>query len=147
MIIEKIKKDVFNQIFLNNIQSDQIDVLEKEWGFVVQVTDEYKKYYNVVYNREGEIIYPFGDFDWDSGSIYTTKIIEVENEKGEREKLPIRPEVCFRILDEHHFLIPRSACQQNVSNGGGRDTYSFMLIKKIMLAIKGLLMEKYLILF
>ena len=114
--IEQIKKVVIEQIKRKNIKVKRINILEKPYGFIVQIDDEWvSHHYNIVFDKEGEMIAPLGPFYGDTGTIYSTEILEGINEKGEKESVPITPSVLQRELDAHHFIIPRA---ENRLGGG-----------------------------
>lgn len=102
-----IKQIVSKQLEENGINEGKIFILEKDWGYVVQVKCD-KVYLNEIIDKEGNIIYPLGIFDLDSGSVYRTEVHEKTDERGRNHTLVFEPSVRFIQLDANHFIIPRT---------------------------------------
>lgn len=104
-----IKQLVSKQMEENDIHDGKIYILEKDWGYVVQVTDKYNKIYlNEIFDKEGNIIYPLGMFDLDSGPVYRMEVQEKIDDFGRKHTLVFEPSVRFKQLDDNHFIIPRT---------------------------------------
>ncbi len=104
-----IKQLVSKQLEEYEINDGKIYILEKDWGYVVQVTyQENREYLNEVFDREGNVLCPLGMFAADSGPVYRTEIQERTDGQGIKHSLAYEPSVRFKQLDEHHFMIPRT---------------------------------------
>lgn len=120
-----IKQLVAQQLAKKNITDGTVYILERKWGYVVQI--DYandKEHANELFDRDGNMIYPLSNFQSDSGEIYKTEVEEVieqkyppeimERIKGtvieEKLKRTIATDssVQFRKLDDNHFIIPNS---------------------------------------
>lgn len=102
MDIISINKLVEEQLISKGIIDGTVAILEKEWGYVVQIQKD-KEYLNELLDKEGNIIYPLGDFQNDSGAVYLTELFDF----GKRI-IPIEATVRYKELDSNHFIIPRA---------------------------------------
>lgn len=119
-----IKQLVDQQLAKKGITDGAVYILEKKWGYVVQI--DYANnmaHANELFDKDGNIIYPLSNFQ-SIGGVYLTEVEEVieqkytpeimERIKGtameEKLKCTIAKEssVQFRELDDNHFIIPNS---------------------------------------
>lgn len=104
-----INRHVSKQLEENGIYDGKIYILEKDWGYIVQVTcKENKVYLNEIFDKDGNLIYPLGIFDYDSGPVYRTEVQEKNDDYGKKQTLVCESSVRFKQLDDNHFIIPRT---------------------------------------
>lgn len=102
-----IKQLVTKQMEGNDIYDGQIHILEKDWGYVVQVIVKSNRVYlNEIFDKAGNIIYPLGKFAYDSGEVYREEVQEKTTDDGRKVTLVSEPDVRFKQLDNNHFIIP-----------------------------------------
>lgn len=106
MDINEITQIVQEQLKANNITDGSINILEKEFGYVIEIKYQ-MEYMNEIFDKHGNIIYPLGSIHSDSGSIYRTEVIEKVDERGRKHRLVSDLGVRYRQLDGEHFIIPR----------------------------------------
>ena len=86
MDYNKITQIVQEQLKDNNIISENIYILEQEFGYVIEIKYGIAQYMNEIFDKNGNIIYPLGSMPSDSGSIYRTEILEKEDGRGKNIK-------------------------------------------------------------
>lgn len=112
----EITQIVEEQLKQRGIKKKNVYVIEKKWGYAVQVVcknseiGELDKVFNKLFNKEGQVIYPLSEFKQDAGAVYNTEVCEVTYERtGKKYKKHFTkiPNVQYVELDENHFIIPR----------------------------------------
>ena len=104
-----IKQLVDKQLETIGITDGKIYILEKDFGYIVQVIYEDEredKYLNEVIDKHGNIVYSLGNFANGSGEIYKTEVFERMEKKG-KTLLAREPAIRYKELDENHFILPR----------------------------------------
>lgn len=107
MDTNKIKQIVQEQLEVKDIAYENISILEQEFGYVIEVKCESQRCMNELFDKYGNILYPFGDLNYyekNPGSIYNTVVCEDPNDGM---PFTISPDVRFKRLDDNHFIIPR----------------------------------------
>lgn len=83
----RIKQIVASQLLEKGIEDYKIYILEKPFGYVVQM--KYKegngnKYLNEIFDKDGNTIYPLSQIKKDSGPIYETETCEIIDYKRKK---------------------------------------------------------------
>lgn len=100
-----IKQLVDKQLETIGITDGKIYILEKDFGYIVQVIYE-DEYLNEVIDKHGNIVYSLGNFANHSGEIYKTEVFE-RMERKEKMLFARESAIMYKELDENHFILPR----------------------------------------
>lgn len=134
-----IKKLVDQQLEEKGIADGKVYILERKWGYVVQIDYADMKQANELFDKDGNIIHPFNNFPSGVRGSYLTEIKEYTNMNGSEtekyliekygqeitEKLPnvfkkttvaLSPAVLYRELDANHFIIPTSGKEKEITH-------------------------------
>lgn len=109
-----IKKIVDEQLHTKGIKDGKVFILEREWGYVVEIMYEKlgKHYLNEVFDREGNIVHSLGNIESDTGEIYRTETYEIDT-RLEKKIFATEPAVRYKELDSKHFVIPTTGKSGN----------------------------------
>lgn len=64
-------------------------------------------YLNEIIDKEGNIIYPLVEFEFDAGEIYNTEQKHVVDDYKREHTFFSKPKVCYIQLDDNYFIIPK----------------------------------------
>lgn len=101
----EIKEIVEKRLTEKDIESGEIYIIEKQWGYIVQIKNR-SGFLNGIFSKNGTPICDIEEIKDNSGSIYYT---EKQEDIYEKEKVHwgCMPEVQYVELDQNHFIIPR----------------------------------------
>lgn len=136
----EIAQRVEEQLKQRGIEKKYIYVIEKKWGYTVQVGCKNNEIIemNEIFNREGQVIYPLSGLKGDAGEVYCTEVYEMTYERLGRlhkQVLTRTPSVQYVELDESHFIIPRLG-------KSGMENVLFFVDENNKARIKGLIKGK-----
>lgn len=77
----RIKQIVASQLLEKGIEDYEIYILEKPFGYVVQIKYDGNKYLNEIFDKDGNTIYPLSQIKKYSGPIYDNENFEIIDKK------------------------------------------------------------------
>lgn len=83
----RIKQIVASQLLEKGIEDYEIYILEKPFGYVVQIKyehEERQKHLNTILDTDGNTVYPLSQIKKDSGPIYETETCEIIDYKRKK---------------------------------------------------------------
>ncbi len=99
---DKIRELVAKKLESANIFYNRIRILKKDWGYLVQVDE----HYNMIFDKNGQVISPLASCYGDTGSLYNTEIKEKCDHYGKNHVWASKGYIMVKELDQNHFMIP-----------------------------------------